>query len=129
MMLKIAGVVLCEVTVYVLLKQYKPEFALLSEAVSIIIILFMLTDEIKEAISLFGTYFGFLSKAEEYISVMLKILGISLVTQFTSDMCRDSGESALASKVEFAGKIIIIAASLPVIEGFTGLITRMVENV
>lgn len=129
MMLKIAGVVLCEITVYVLLKQYKPEFALLSEAVSIVIILFMLTDEIKKAIGSFGTYFGFLSQAEEYISVMLKILGISLVTQFTSDMCRDSGESALASKVEFAGKVMIAAASLPVIEGFTGLITRMAENV
>lgn len=129
MILKIAGVVLCEITVYIILRQYKPEFALLSQAASVVIILFMLTDEIKKAVESFSLFFGFLSSAEEYISVLLKILGISLVTQFTADMCRDSGESALASKVEFAGKVIIVAAALPVIEGLTGLITRMVENV
>ncbi len=129
MMLKIAGVVLCEITVYVLLKQYKPEFAVLSEAAAVVILLFMLTDEIKNAIASFSVYFGFLGSANEYITVLLKVLGIALITQFTADMCRDSGESALASKVEFSGKIIITAASLPVIEAFTGLISQMVEKV
>lgn len=129
MMLKITGIVLCEITVYILLKQYKPEFAMLSEAAAVVIILFMLTDEIKNAMSVFSSFLGFSDSVGEYITVLTKVLATALITQFSADLCRDSGESALASKVEFSGKIIITAASLPVIEGFTGLISRMVENV
>ncbi len=129
MMLKLAGVVLCEITVYVLLKQYKPEFAVISEFAAIVLILFLLSDEIKKAIEVFTGYFGVFAELSGYITVLLKVLAVALLTQLTSDMCRDAGESALASKVEFAGKIIITAAVLPVMEVFTGLITRMVENV
>ncbi len=129
MILKIAGIVLCEITVYVLLKQYKPEFAVISEFAAIVLILFMLSDEIKKAVEVFSGYFGIFPELSGYITVLMKVLGIAILTQLTSDMCRDAGESALASKVEFSGKIIITAAVLPVMETFTALISRMVENV
>jgi len=128
-MLKIAGVVLCEILVYTLLKQYKPEFAVISEAASLVLLIFLLGDEIENAISSFSFFFDSSGLPSEYIAVLLKVSGIALITQFSADMCRDSGESAMASKVEFAGKIIITAASIPVIEGFTGLIARLVESV
>lgn len=129
MMLKIAGVILCEILVYALLKQYKPEFAVISEAVAMVIVFFMLGNEVRDALGEFSSFMKEGSVSSEYIGVLIKVLGIALVTQFTSDMCRDSGENALASKVEFAGKVIITAASIPVIKGFTGFVASLVENV
>lgn len=128
-MLKISGVVLCEIMIYTLLKQYKPEFAVISEAASLVLLLFLLGDEIKNAISSFSFFFDSSGLSAEYTAILLKVLGIAVITQFTSDMCKDSGENALSSKVEFAGKIIITATSIPVIEGFTGLVAQLVGSV
>ncbi|MBR3767478.1 MAG: hypothetical protein IKL10_04465 [Clostridia bacterium] len=128
-MLKIAGVIICEILVYTLLKQYKPEFAVISELITLVILIFMLGDEIKAALEVFSLFFEETGITAEYITVLIKVLGISLVTQFSADMCRDSGEAAMASKVEFAGKVIITAASIPIIKGFTGFVAQLVNNV
>lgn len=128
-MLRIAGVILCEIIVYTLLKQYKPEYAVISEIASVVIVFFLLGEEIGDALGVFDSFLSKGSIPPEYIKVLIKVLGIALVTQFTADMCRDSGESALASKVEFAGKVIITATSIPVIKGFTGLVAQLVGNV
>ena len=127
-MLKIAGVILCELLVYTLLKQYKPEFVLISEAAATVILFFMLGDSIRDAVASIDLFLAGTDISAEYISVLVKVLGIALVTQFTADMCRDSGNSAMASKVEFAGKVIITAASIPVIKGFTGYVAQLVDN-
>lgn len=128
-MLKIAGVIVLQILVYTLLKQYRPEFATVSEMVCLVILIFMLGDEIRDALESFSYLFEKTGIDVQYIGVLIKVLGISLVTQFTSDMCKDSGESALASKVEFAGKILITAAGIPVIKGFAGFIAGLVNNV
>ncbi len=128
-MLKIAGVIIVQILVYTLLKQTRPEFAVVSEFATLVILIFMLGDEIRDALGTFSFFFDESGVTTEYISILIKVLGISLVTQFASDMCKDSGESALASKVEFAGKILITAAGIPIIKGFTGFIAELVNNV
>lgn len=50
-----------------------------------------------------------------YLNIIFKILGISYLTSFSAELCKDAGEGALASKVEFSGKILILALSIPII--------------
>lgn len=52
----------------------------------------------------------------EYVTVLIKCAGIGLVCSFTSELCRNSGEEAIASGVEFFGKTEIIILCLPVIK-------------
>ena len=52
----------------------------------------------------------------EYGIILFKTLGICFLAQFAADSCRDAGESALASKVELAGKISIVILALPLFE-------------
>lgn len=61
----------------------------------------------------------------EYIIIMFKVTGISAVTTVCAAICRDSGQSGLASKVEIAGRIMIIAAALPVIKHLFYVITSI----
>lgn len=51
-----------------------------------------------------------------YFTIMLKALGISACCRIGSEICRDSGENALASKVELAGKVGIVILSLPLVK-------------
>ncbi len=52
----------------------------------------------------------------EYAEVILKALGVALLTHVASTVCKDCGEANLASMVEFAGKVEILLLSLPMIE-------------
>ena len=52
----------------------------------------------------------------EYAAILFKSLGICFLAQFAADSCRDAGESALAAKVELAGKITIVVLALPLFE-------------
>lgn len=62
---------------------------------------------------------------KEYLTILFKALGICYITQFACDICKDSGENALASHAELAGKVSLMLIALPlfgaladVIDGF-----------
>lgn len=50
-----------------------------------------------------------------YLNTVFKILGIAYLASFCGEICRDAGQASIASKVEFAGKILILALSVPIL--------------
>ena len=50
-----------------------------------------------------------------FFSILLKITGIAYLSEFACNICKDAGETAIASKVELAGRVLIIALSIPII--------------
>ena len=128
-MLKIAGTVLCELAVYTVLRQYRSEYAIFSQLVSSAVLVFLIGDGIRDALDAFSLFSKLGSVPAQYVSVLIKVLGISVVTQLTSDTCRDSGNSAAATRLEFSGKVLIVTAALPVIKDFTSFISQMIETV
>ena len=80
-----------------------------------ICIIIAVAGKISGIISQITKLSSYLSNAGQYMALMIKIIGITYVVQFTSDLCRDSGYSALAGQVEVFGKITIAAVSIPVV--------------
>ena len=56
-----------------------------------------------------------LKVSSNFINILLKITGISILTEFAVSICKDSGENAIASKIDLGGKIIILSFSIPII--------------
>jgi len=50
-----------------------------------------------------------------YLNTVLKILGIAYLATFCSEICNDAGEKNIGSKVEFAGKILILVLAIPIL--------------
>jgi stage III sporulation protein AD len=50
-----------------------------------------------------------------YLNIIFKILGIAYLASFCGEVCRDAGEGTIAARVEFAGKILILALSIPIL--------------
>lgn len=117
----LASCILC-----VLLRQYKPEYSFaVSLAAGIIVLLYAL----PALTDIFKSISSFVEKANVntvYIKTAVKIMGLSYITQFASEMCRDAGENALASSVETGGKIIMLAVSLPIAEALFKLIEGII---
>ena len=59
---------------------------------------------------------------KSFLSILLKITGIAFLTEFAVSICKDSGESAIASKIDSGGKIIIISISIPIITALLELV-------
>jgi len=107
------SVVLAIVAVY--FKQVRSDFALPLVLVCCLVLL-------RNTISMLFANFEFInsllneSNMGEYSEILLKTLGVSLTVQTASDICRDAGESAIASKVELFGKAEILIISIPIVK-------------
>ncbi len=63
-----------------------------------------------------------------YLKIMLKCLGICLLAQFASDTCEDSGYSALGNQILLAGKVLILALSMPMLREILKIITELINQ-
>lgn len=67
------------------------------------------------------------SSAGDYLTVLIRCLGISFITKLTADICRDSGESAMATQAETAGRILLLIMALPLYEQAAELCTSLIR--
>lgn len=63
-----------------------------------------------------------------FASVLLKALGIALLTQTAADVCRDAGENGLAGKVELGGQVLLLVCGLPLFEYTLDLLARVIDG-
>ncbi len=108
------------VILVIIVKQLKNEIALpLSVCISVALSLAAVA-----LINPISEYINELSNTADYgqyIKIMMKSLGIALATSTSSDICRDCGEGAIASKVELVGKCGIMLVALPLIKSLLTL--------
>lgn len=108
-----------------LLKNEKPEIAIqLSLACGIIIFLFMLSKltTVIEAMQLLAIKTNI---DVVYLNTVLKIIGIAYLASFGVEICNDAGQSSIGSKIEFAGKIIIIVLAIPILMAVMDMIIKI----
>ena len=123
--IKIVGVGLVAVIIIIILKQYKPEFALYASIAAGILIVTLVLDKLTGIITLLSNLSNKAGTNNEFILILLKITGIAFLTEFAVSVCKDSGETAIASKIDFAGKIIMVAISIPIVAGLLELIIKI----
>ncbi|MCD7774627.1 MAG: stage III sporulation AC/AD family protein [Clostridiales bacterium] len=112
-MIKLAGAALLSAVVCLIVRRYSPEYAVVTEIGAVLLILFMAFPYLSEITEFFSGYAGSAEIGSDYLETVLRAFGAAVITQFSADICRDTGETALASKVEFAGKTIVIAMTIP----------------
>ena len=125
-MIKIFGLAILSAVTFSVIKKYSPEYSVLIELGSIVLIITIVYPEIRNVVDFF--YFsadaGGVNK--DYIRQIVKIVGIAVITQFCADICSDTGQSALASEIEFAGKLIITVFTIPVAKALLEIAVKMI---
>lgn len=122
----ITGLGITAAALSAVIRKYNGEYSLfISLAASLLILgavitaLSPLLDLINELTEASGADGG-------YIAVLLKALAVCYITQLASDCCRDSGESAVAGKIEFAGKIAVLLIAVPLFESILGIVKDLI---
>ncbi len=122
MILKIFGVAVVELAVYAALRRTHPEFAVLTEIAAAVLVFLFAADSLGEMKAFFDATVSAAGTDPVWAEILLKVLGTALVTQFAADAARDNGQSALAEKIEFAGKLLMLSLSLPVLKALLQLV-------
>ena len=107
------AVVVC--VLLVLLRQYSPDIAVCAAVASGAVMLVYLLRQLAPIIAQLNALISAGGIAQESIAVIVKVLGISLAAQLAADICRDAGQSALAAKVDIAGRAAILLVTLPLL--------------
>lgn len=125
--LTVIGFCFISTALLTLVRQYKPEFAM---PLSLLCAAMILIAVVVQAAGVTDTIMSITEKAsvsQENIRVLLKGLGICYVTQLAKDCCMDSGESALASKIDLAGRISLAVLSLPLLSQILDYVTHLLQ--
>ncbi len=121
---KIIGIGLVGLIIIVILKQYKPELAIYVSMAAGVIILVYAIEELTGVINLLQSISNKTYINNSFLKILLKITGITFITEFAVSICSDAGEKAIASKIEIGSKVVIITMSIPII---TSLLELVVE--
>ena len=126
-MMQVFGIAAVCLLLAVFLKSQNKMFALLVTLGGAVLIFLISSDaafKVFDALSDIEDSAGYTGT---YVTMMLKVLGISIVTQVVCDICRDNGESALASQTEIASKIMVLAMLLPLFQTVIQIVTGLVK--
>ncbi|EGO86595.1 stage III sporulation protein AD [Clostridium botulinum C] len=116
------------ITLFIVLmfKNRSDEFVIhISIAAGIIIFIFMI-DKITAVMQLLQQLALKANIDFVYLNVVFKILGIAYLASFCSEICKDAGQGSIASKVEFAGKILILVLAIPILMAVLQGIVRII---
>lgn len=123
--IKIIGIGMIALIIIIVIKQYRPEFAIYISIIAGILILSISLQKMGEIVTLIQSVSEKAGINGKFISILLKITGIAILTEFAVSVCKDSGESAIASKIEMGGKVIIISMSIPIISSLLELMINI----
>lgn len=126
--LKIVSFSFMVLFVLLLFKGRREDFRILIGIAASASLLLMIFPQIK---SLFDIIMELSVKAKIdfiYIKIILKVIGITYLATFCSEICRDAGENSLASKVEITAKILILISAVPVMMAVLNSIVKIIED-
>ena len=125
-MISVCAFALILLAVILSLKDVRPELTLLLSMAFGIVLFLQLAEPLSQTVAAFGSIAVQAGLANDVLAVVLKIIGISFVCEFASSLCNDAGETAIGTKVEMAGKVLILALAMPMLTGILDVILQII---
>lgn len=122
---QIVGLCIVATLLVIVIRSHRPEMALQVSIVTGVIVFFLIAGKLSAVI---GMLEGYVKKANidmAYLTLLLKIIGIAYITEFGAEICKDAGESSIASKIELAGKVTIVFLAVPIITSLLDLVIKI----
>lgn len=126
MIFKIIGIGIIGTIIVGLLKGLKSELAAYVSVATCIIILI---NVLSGFVSVVETFNGIIDKTgidSGLFSGVLKIIGVGYITEYSAEICRDSGGESIASKITLGGKIAIFLLALPILNKLVEIVVELI---
>lgn len=121
-LVKIIGIAIITTIAVLIIKQLKPELAVFVGLVGSILIIIYIVNMIGGVLTIFDTMASKTGIDKELFLVILKIIGVGYLTEFSANLCQDAGVSSIADKIMLAGKVVIMIMALPIINNLLEIV-------
>ena len=125
--LKILAIGIITTISTLIIKQIKPEIAMFVTLVGGILIIFEIVGLLTSVVETFLHLSEITGVDKEVFQIVLKIIGIGYLTEFTANLCADSGMNSVADKILLGGKVVILIVALPIINTLIEIITNLLN--
>jgi stage III sporulation protein AD len=126
--IQVVGLGLIATFLALILKEQKPAFAFLLSLFAGIIIFLFLIEEINSIITMLERLATNANLNMIYVETILRIIGIAYIAEFGAQITKDAGQGAIASKIELAGKILILVMAIPILTVLIETILTLLPN-
>ena len=120
------GLITCLATM--IIRPVRSDFAVIIAIVGGLIILFMVIEYLSNVFEIFRDIIGITGLNSNLYTLLLKIIGVGYLIEFTAGICSDTGHSSLGDKVLLGGKIIILVMALPIITNILQIVMELLPS-
>ncbi|MCI8872748.1 MAG: stage III sporulation protein AD [Lachnospiraceae bacterium] len=113
--LKIAVLGIAGMLLGILLKDQKKEYELFVTLGVSLCIFYFIMSKLELVLSVINRMQEYVRLDTGYIAILIKMIGITYVAEFSSNLCKDAGYQAVAGQIEMFGKLSILVISMPVL--------------
>lgn len=122
---QIAGLGIVATVLIIILRSFRPEFAIYISIITGIIIFSIIIHHLVYVIDILRDLSLKANLEITFFTIILKIIGTAYIVEFSSQICRDAGESSIAMKIELAGKVVIMVLAIPILLALMDLVTKI----
>lgn len=123
--IQVVGLGLIATVLTLVIKEQKPMFAFILATFTGVMIFLFLIGKISSIISILEKLATQANLNMVYLETILKIIGIAYIAEFGAQITRDAGQGAIASKIELAGKVLILVMAIPIVTVIIETIIRL----
>lgn len=123
---QVVGLAIVAAVMGIMLRQSKPEMAVLLSIVVGTVIFLMVLGKIGAVLDILKQLAGRAEISNIYLGTILKIVAIAYIADFGAQICRDAGEGAVAVKIEFAAKILVLVLAVPIVVAVLQALLKLV---
>ena len=124
--IKIVGVSIFAVIMIIILKNYRPEMALVLSIITGIGIMLYAISKMSSVINVLNDLVSKSGVNTVFFLIIIKVIGIAYIVEFGKNVCIDAGQSSIATKLEMAGKVVIVVLTIPLISSLVNVLVGLV---
>ncbi|NLL00279.1 MAG: stage III sporulation protein AD [Clostridiales bacterium] len=114
-MINVAVIGIIAVLLAITFKKGREEYSLYISIAACFIIILLGIGKLEVILDTINRLQAYIKINKAYINILIKIIGITYVTEFAASLCKDSGYHAIGEQVELVGKLSILAISMPIL--------------
>lgn len=126
--ISICVIAVITVILVVTIKPKNGEIAIMLGISASVLILISIFSQASSILSTINSIVATSNISTSYVVILLKVIGICLVTEFASNVCKDAGSQSLASNVSLAGKLMVTVISLPLYAEILNTVLALVQR-
>ena len=124
--IKIVGVSIFAVIMIIILENYRPEMALVLSIITGIGIMLYAISKMSSVINVLNDLVSKSGVNTDFLLIIIKVIGIAYIVEFGKNVCIDAGQSSIATKLEMAGKVVIVVLTIPLISSLVNVLVGLV---